>query len=115
MFGIHYEENEVPAFNGFSFSVEGLDEWLDISGIKQKMDSQKGTVTIDFASPEEIKFQLRDNLQLSFAFSFSLSDLCSVTERKLSQKAYIKISSEISSVVSPLWGKIERRLLLGLP
>ena len=30
--GVQYDEDEIPSFNTLTFSVEGIDDWIEISG-----------------------------------------------------------------------------------
>lgn len=92
--GAHYEENEELTFSTFQFSVEGLDEWLSICGIKVDHDFSNQTASINYEVPPEISFMLNNGLKLSFTFSWTLPGYPIFTEARITQKAYIKLSSE---------------------
>lgn len=92
--GAHYEENEELIFSTFRFAVEGLDEWLNICGIKVDYDFANKTATIKYESPPEESFTLSNGLQLTFTFGWTLPGAPVFTEAKITQKAYIKLSSE---------------------
>lgn len=92
--GAHFGENEGLTFNTFSFSVEGLDEWLNISGIKVENDWSNKTASINYIPPEEEAFSLGNGMQLKFSFKWTLPGSPIITEAKITQKAYIKLISE---------------------
>jgi hypothetical protein len=93
MCGVQYNQDEVVLFDSFKFSIEGLDEWLNICGIKAEYDFSKKTASINFISPEEEVFNLSEQLQLKFTFSWTLPGFPVVTEAKITQKAFIELSS----------------------
>lgn len=94
LFGVHYEENEELTFSTFQFAVEGLDEWLGICGIKVDYDLSNYTASIKYESPLEVSFTLRNGLKMCFEFVGTLPGFPIITEAKITQKAYIKLSSE---------------------
>jgi len=47
--GLAYDEKEVPSFNTFSFSVEGIDEWVGITGIRAEVQLKPISATISYA------------------------------------------------------------------
>lgn len=94
LYGAHYGENEELTFSTFRFAVEGLDKWLNICGIKVDYDFANKTATINYKSPPEESFTLSNGLKLTITFGWTLPGLPVVTEAKITQKAYIKLSSE---------------------
>ena len=44
--GVGYDENEITHFNSLTFSVEGLDEWVGITGINVDFQLEERTSTI---------------------------------------------------------------------
>lgn len=92
--GAHYGENEELTFSTFKFAVEGLDEWLNICGIKVDHDFANKAATIKYKSPPEESFMLNNRLKLTFTFGWTLPGAPIFTEAKITQKAYIKLSSE---------------------
>jgi len=92
--GAHYEENKELTFSTFRFAVEGLDEWLSICGIKVDYDFANKTATINYESPPEESFMLSNGLKLTFTFGWTLPGAPVFTEAKITQKAYIKLSSK---------------------
>jgi len=58
--GASYNKGEPITFSMFNFSVEGLDEWLCISGIRIERNSDGKSASIHFAPPNEIPLLLPD-------------------------------------------------------
>ena len=73
--GVTYNESEIPLFNALTFSVEGIDEWVRISGIN--VDYQDAdpipTATISYQPPEDISINLDNDMQLLITFHLDTS------------------------------------------
>ena len=69
--GAEYGEEEETLFSEFSFSVEGLDTWLSISGIETEQDiaNQKGLIR--FHVPDDITLDLPYDSEMSFRFGLT--------------------------------------------
>ena len=93
--GVAYEKNEDITFNTLSFSVDCLDEWVGISGIHVKYDLDNNTAKIDYKPPEYITFLLDNGMQLAICFAYTLPGSPNLTEAKITQKAYFKLTSEV--------------------
>lgn len=96
--GIGYGEGNDIKFSTFRFSVEGLDEWLSVSGSQMTHKLGEGDriygITIDFSIPEEIIVDLPDDeMKLRFGFGFSFPVVFGITETKVTQTAYIELES----------------------
>jgi len=92
--GVQYDEGESITFSKFSFSVEGLDEWLSVSGLRVEHNLDNRSASIHFTPPKEIALQLPDGISLAFTFGWTLPGAPIVTEAKITQKAYISLTSE---------------------
>lgn len=92
--GVAYDTDELVLFNSLSFSVDCLDEWVGISGIKVDYADDYRTATIGYAPPEVLKYELDNGLSLEILFSYTLPGFSNGTEAKISQKAYFKLTSE---------------------
>ncbi|MDD2776246.1 MAG: hypothetical protein PHU06_09840 [Gallionella sp.] len=90
---VGYEDKEAISFSRCVFSIEGLDEWLGISGIKVALGTDPKNVVIYFSPPEKIAFQLPDDITMEFTFSSAIP-APKVTEAKITQKASISLVSE---------------------
>lgn len=93
LIGVHYDENEKIKFLKFNFSVEGLDEWLLISGIKVDYNWDAKSATIRYDHPNEIVLQLPEGIELIFTFAWIFPSPVNITEAKITQKAYVSLKS----------------------
>ncbi len=93
--GVAYDEKENIAFNDFVFSVEGIDEWVGISGIQvdRKYETELITAKISYLPPEEILLDLNNGMQLLITFSWMIPGYPCMREAKISQKTYFKLVS----------------------
>lgn len=92
--GAAYDENEVATFNSLSFSIDCLDEWLNVSGIITDSDSENKTATIKYTLPDNISYKLDNGMGLEICFHCSLPGFSASYEAKVSQRAYLKLTSE---------------------
>ena len=58
-----YDENPNLLFNTFTFSAEGIDEWVGISGIKVEENLEENALTISYKRPSNIIFDLCNGMQ----------------------------------------------------
>ncbi|MBK1988258.1 hypothetical protein A0J48_012035 [Sphaerospermopsis aphanizomenoides BCCUSP55] len=93
LIGVKYDKDESIVINTFCFSVEGIDEWVGISGIKVDHQFEAFTATISYAPPEEISLNLNNGMHLLITFSWTLPGLPITTEARISQKTYFKLVS----------------------
>ncbi|MEI6746496.1 MAG: HEPN domain-containing protein [Methylococcaceae bacterium] len=114
--GIGCEENELPHFNTVLFSVEGIDEWVGISGIEAFIENGTQNATISYNRPEDIAINLDNGMQLSITFAPSLFNQPK-TEIKIIQKTYFKLvcteEKELNEFISVMH-KITTLLCLGI-
>jgi hypothetical protein len=92
--GVAYEKDEKVTFNTVSFSVEGLNEWLGISGIAVSYGEDYRTATISYTPQDEIIYSLSNGFKLHIYFGYTLPGVSSTTEAKITQQAYFKLSSD---------------------
>ena len=88
--GAGYEEGEEALFSEFSFSVEGLDDWLTLSGIgiefEQDTESSKGLIRFD--APGDIALTLASDTEMRFRFGLNFSKITApLTEASVQQSA----------------------------
>lgn len=92
--GSIYGDRQDVTFSKINFSVEGLDEWLGISGIHTDYNRNEKRTSIDFKLPEAIALHLPDEMEMNFVFIGTPSPLSLVTtEASITQKAYISLRS----------------------
>lgn len=94
LLGVAYDDKEIVALNTFQFSVEGIDEWVGLSGIKVDHQFEKKTASITYSPPEEISLNLKNGMKLLITFSWTLPGFPSTREAKITQKTYFKLVSE---------------------
>jgi hypothetical protein len=92
--GVGYDDQEIILFNTFRFSVEGIDEWVGISGLEVQYQLEEQTASITYSPPENISVNLNNGMKLSVIFAWSIPGAPITTEAKITQKAYFKLSSE---------------------
>lgn len=92
--GEAWDKGEAVTFNTFSFSVDCLDEWVGISGINVDNDWENRTAKISYNPPEEISIVLDNEMQLKICFAYTLPGFPSLTEAKITQRAYFRLESE---------------------
>lgn len=92
--GVAYDDKEVVLFNEFRFSVEGIDEWVGLSGIKVEHKFEERTTSITYMPPDEISLNLNNGMRLLITFSWTLPGFPHQKEAKITQKTYFKLVSE---------------------
>ena len=93
--GVQYDEGETPRFNALTFSVEGINEWVGISGIKVEEQPEKWISTISYESPENVSLDLDNDMQLSITWGHHLKYSIN-KEAGISEKIYFKLISQKS-------------------
>ena len=93
--GVAYREGEVPSFKTLTFSVEGIDEWVGISGIEVNHQLEKHAATISYELPAHIPFKLDNDIELLIAFSWRPPPFSLVPkEAKVTQKIQFHLVSQ---------------------
>ena len=91
--GEAYDEGEVPLFNSLTFSVEGIDEWIGISGIEFDLHHEEHAATISYQPPAEISLNLANGMQLLIRFGLG-TRISRIKEARISQKTYFTLISQ---------------------
>jgi len=92
--GAAWDKDEAVTFNTFSFSVDCLDEWVGISGIKVDNEWNRRTATISYEPPEKISLELGNGMKLEICFAYTLPRFPNLTEAKITQRAYFRLESD---------------------
>ena len=92
--GFRYEKGVSPRFNEFTFSVEGIDEWVGISGIEVDAQFEKSALTISYNRPEDISLDLKDGMQLVITFAWTPPGFPNAQRAEVTQKTYFKLVSQ---------------------
>lgn len=88
-----YNGNPNLQFNTFRFSVEGIEEWVGISGITVE-DNFENALTISYKRPSNLVFELRNGMQLYITFTYTPPTLPIVRNAVVTQNTYFKLVSE---------------------
>jgi ApeA N-terminal domain 1 len=91
--GVVYEEGEDIFFSSFSFSVEGIDEWMGKRSVKVQERGEFENIIITYSRPEEVSINLKNGMRLLIKFHSSFSGGSSTTEFKINQKACFELLS----------------------
>lgn len=94
--GVEYEQDEVITFDSFNFSIDGLEEWVGISGISVEHNNDFLGAKIQFQQPDFLSYQLKDGLRLEIKFGHSMSMSPNPINLELSQNTFFKVISEKS-------------------
>ena len=89
--GIPYEEDVSPRFNTCSFSVEGIDEWVGITGIEVDHQPEKRALTISYDKPADISFKLQNGMQLLITFTSTFPGFPIIKSAEVNQKTYFRL------------------------
>lgn len=115
--GVAYEEGEIASFNKAVFSIEGIDEWVGISGIKAPNPFSDENIIVTYNAPEEISINLHNGMQLFITFSWSSPSLPCLKKAEITQKTYFKLvcteEKELNEFISVMH-KITTLLCFGI-
>ena len=90
--GAEYHKQEEVSFTELRLSVEGLDDWLSVSGIEVERNVATESVSIQYRPPDEISIVLPCGTEIRFAFSLtSPSVSLPLTTVSMTQVAYVYI------------------------
>ena len=81
-------------FNTFTFSIEGIDEWVGISGIKVDPQYAERALTISYNPPKKIVLNLDNSMQLLITFAPTFPGLPATKRAEVTQKTYFKLISQ---------------------
>jgi hypothetical protein len=92
--GCHFNQDEAFSFNELRFSVDGLEEWLNLDAIRVSYPAEGRSATIEFKMP--LKKELVGSFNgCSMRFDFGASIPGAVQKRaQVSVQAYLRIRSE---------------------
>lgn len=110
--GVAYNDEETVSFSKVDLSVEGLDEWLFITGLQIEHNFEELSANISYKPPKKISIRLPEDIELAFAFSWSVSgggtdfkeakikqDACMslISSSSLPLKAFLSIISKLTN------------------
>jgi hypothetical protein len=93
LIGIAYDENEAMLFDELKFSIEGLDEWLAITGLKTgwRPDPEE-KMTIEFTPPEKRELWKDEDFSLRCEFEWS-APTTALKSAEVNQTAFLRLRS----------------------
>lgn len=89
-----HDENTNLHFNTLTFSIEGIDEWVGISGIKVDPEYEERMLTISYNQPEQIVLNLKNGMQLLITFATTFPGIPANKRAEVVQKTYFKLISQ---------------------
>ncbi len=92
--GIHFGAEDKAVFNAVTFCVEGLDEWLGVTGIKFNPEAGGSAFTVTYERPNLPEIPIRDGYVLKFGFSVSFPGFPLLKEATIRQKASITLKTQ---------------------
>ena len=94
LLGVAYDDKEPILTKTIQFSVEGVDEWIGLSGINVDYQEETRTAIIKYSPLKEVSLNLNDDMQLLITFSWTHPGFPNITEAKITQKTYFKLLSQ---------------------
>lgn len=91
--GAQFAQDEPLEFNTFQFSVEGLEEWVNISGVKIEFVHETKCADISYVPPDDRVFKLSNGMTLSIAFAASLGSNSYTDGARITERIYLKLES----------------------
>lgn len=92
--GVGYDAGEEIMLNSFCFSVEGLDEWIGLSGLSAQYHPDLSEMDFKFRQIKKIQYELPNEMKLEIDYSYNLPGPPYWRETIIKQKAYMVIKSE---------------------
>jgi hypothetical protein len=91
--GVAFEQDEKIEFNSFCFSVEGLDEWIELTGIGVQCNSDTRSFDLSFSPIDPITCEIIDGLNLEIFYTYMLPGPPFLRTTEITQQAFLKIRS----------------------
>ena len=95
--GFPHQEGTTLRFNTVTFSVEGIDEWVGISGIEVDRQIENSALTISYKRPADVSFNLANGMQLLITFAWTFPGIPSTQRAEVTQKTYFELISQDAS------------------
>ena len=92
--GVAYPENEIPRFNTFTFSIEGIDEWVAMDVIISNYEPKEQIRVVAYKPMQSLLFNLVNSMQLEIVCSVVHNSSLSPREEKITQETYFKLVSK---------------------
>ena len=90
---VKYNENESPCFNTFTFSIEGIDEWISANGIMVGPGPEEDTAVVLYKPSVSIPLGFVNGMQLEIVVYIDRAGSAIPREERITQRAYFKLVS----------------------
>lgn len=111
LIGHAYKETERMMFSEVRFSVEGIDEWVGISGATTEWQFRDNSAMISYRLPDPISFDLPNEMRLQISFDWSPPTTAGYTETKITQKVYFSLTSQVPLRLNQFTDIVQRIVL----
>lgn len=91
--GAAFNRNEEVLMDALKFSIEGLSEWVGISGLTSSFEFESGSVQIQYKLPEGILFNINQSLKLMVRFSSKIPSMSGEKSIKIEQETFFELLS----------------------
>lgn len=98
--GAQYEPNEDIKFNTINFRVEGLDEWLGVTGIRVEHYPEGRTASIHYERQSRIQLAKIPGYEFFVEFGYTLPGGLRLTKAEINHHAYLVIQAEQAQSLS---------------
>ena len=90
---VKYNENETPCFNTFTFSIEGIDEWVSVDGIMIGPGPEEETAVLLYKPSVSIPLGIVNGMQLEIVVYINRAGSLFPREERITQRVYFKLVS----------------------
>lgn len=90
--GAAYGSGEQLEFNGATFEIDNLDEWVGITGLVYSRQDTAHSHKIEFSLPDNIEYNLSNGMTLKIGFGYKIPSP-SVSKVSIQQNTYFRLSS----------------------
>ncbi|MGO8061470.1 HEPN domain-containing protein [Rhizobium johnstonii] len=91
--GVGFDRDEEVLFDEYCASIEGLDEWLRVSGISLELSDPPITYSIRYERPSPLTLYDSDQFSLSIGFGHTIPSMSDIKQAAITQSTYLKIST----------------------
>ena len=91
LIGSHFNSENDLLFSKVGFHIEGLDEWLSISGISIEHNFEAHAATITYSPPNPINYSIENDINFSIQFGWTIPLVADETEAKITQRASLSL------------------------
>lgn len=91
--GFPERPKNIPCFKTLKFSIEGIDQWVNISGVEHDYDYEKQVFGIKCKIPKIISFNINKNMEMRVEFGFNIDPSPELSQIKLVESVYFRLIS----------------------